>query len=89
MDCIWASNRQNLNLTSHKVFFDKYSEGWESWGHTWRKILTTSTKIFKFQVEKEVKFKGLKDWLQWWIQQLAGPGGAQELSEAEKKGGEL
>lgn len=48
----------------------------------------TSTKIFKFQVEKEVKFKGLKDWLQWWIQQLAGPGGAQELSEAEKKGGE-
>lgn len=49
----------------------------------------TSTKIFKFQVEKEVKFKGLKDWLQWWIQQLAGPGGAQELSEADKKGGEL
>ena len=39
-------------------------------------------------MEKEVKFKGLKDQLQRWAQQLAGPGRAEELPEAEKKGGE-
>lgn len=48
-----------------------------------------STNIFKFQIEKEVKFKGLKDELQWWVQQSVGPGGAEESSEAEKKGGAL